>query len=98
MAYVSRGTIRNDYIETFLKIKKNRNDDDKMARMVDLIMDSMHYEVSDMFGLGIRDLIDAASDGSLQSKYDGRKSIYQENINDLKQIFASLDELHNADS
>jgi len=92
MAYVSRDTVREEYIETFLKYRQNR--DEKMQAMVDIIFDSMHYEVSDLFALGIRDLIDAASgDGSLQSKYDGRKTIYAENVQALKDLFELLDEL-----
>lgn len=91
MAYESSDTIRYEYIETFLKNKRNR--DDEMKEMVDIIIDSLHYDISDIFGLGMRKIIeDSTASGDLQRQYDKLKVIYVDKINDLTEKLKKLDE------
>lgn len=89
MAYASTDTVKNEYIETVLKNKRNRDDDTK--EMIDIIAKSLHYEISDIFDLGIRNIIvNASQNNTLQSQYDKFKTIYENNINDLKEKVSKI--------
>ena len=89
MAYASTDTVKHEYIETVLKNKRNRDDDTK--EMIDIISKSLHYEISDIYDLGIRNIIvNGAENNTLQSQYDKFKIIYQNNIESMKEKVSKI--------
>ena len=90
MAYVSTDTVRNSYIEVVLKNKRNRDGD--MQEMIDIIIGSLHYEVSDIFNIGIRDfIVSASTNNTLKSTYTKYNSVYKYKLDNLKEAVKNVD-------
>ncbi len=90
MASVSTDTVKDTYIEIVMKNKRNRDEDTK--EMVDLISNSLHYEISDFYGFGLVDLVNGAfKRGNLQSRFDGYRSTYESTIANFVDKISKLD-------
>ncbi len=90
MTAVSTDTVRDKYIETVMKAKRNRLDG--TDEMIDIITKSLHYEISDTFQLGGRDLIIAAGEkNSLARTYNKYSAPINTKINDLVEQINDLE-------
>jgi hypothetical protein len=90
MTAVSTDTVRDRYIETVMKAKRNRLDG--TDEMIDIITKSLHYEISDTFQLGGRDLIFAAGEkNSLARTYNKYSVPINTKIDDLVKLINDLE-------
>ena len=58
-----------------------------MQEMIDIIIGSLHYEVSDIFNIGIRDfIVSASTNNTLKSTYTKYNSVYKYKLDNLKKL------------
>lgn len=80
--YVSTDTVKYSYIEVVLKQKRKRDED--MKDMLEIILKSMNYQVSDIFQLGFDSFLTSASSAKrIQSSYDKFKLLYKAKLDAL---------------
>lgn len=82
MSWLSSKTAFPAYYETTIKTKRIR--DDKAPLIVDIIKNSISYEISDIFDLGITSVIwDGYSSGNISSTYAKREALIQTKLDKL---------------
>ncbi len=82
MSWKSHHTVLPAYYETTIKLKRQR--DDTAMEMLDLIKGSMYYEIADIFGLGVSDVIwNSYRTGDLASTYAKNEKSMQKKIDKL---------------
>ncbi len=91
MAYVSTDTVRAAYVETVLKNQRNRDEETK--EMIDVIVESIAYDMSDYYNLGIIDILySGLMEGNLVQKYDKFARVYSQKIDELVEILSNIEE------
>ncbi|MGI6743174.1 MAG: hypothetical protein ACOX4O_05860 [Eubacteriales bacterium] len=82
MSWKSHYTVLPAYYETTIKLKRQR--DDTAMEMLDIIKGSMYYEIADIFGLGMSDVIwNSYKSGDLASTYAKSEKSMQKKIDKL---------------
>jgi hypothetical protein len=82
MSWKSHHTVLPAYYETTIKLKRQR--DETAIKMLDIIKGSMYYEISDIFGLGVSDVLwNSYRTGDLASTYAKSEKSMQKKIDKL---------------
>ena len=82
MSWKSHHTVLPAYYETTIKLKRQR--DETAIEMLDIIKGSMYYEISDIFGLGVSDVLwNSYRTGDLASTYAKSEKSMQKKIDKL---------------
>ena len=89
-AWLSHQTLLPAYYETTVKGKRLR--DDKAIEMLDMIKDSLLYDISDIYDLGGSQILwDAYNSGNLASTYAKKESAFKKQIDKLIKDLSSLE-------
>jgi hypothetical protein len=82
MSWKSHYTVLPAYYETTIKLKRQR--DETAIKMLDIIKGSIYYEIADIFGLGMSEVIwNSYRTGDLASTYAKSEKSMQKKIDKL---------------
>ena len=86
-SYLSHDTVVDAFYEITLTYKRLNAPED--SDMLDLIRDSMRYEISTVWDMGITSIVAGTGQGSgLASAYQKRKSVIERKLNEVSQKYA----------
>lgn len=86
-SYLSHDTVVDAFYEITLKYKRLNAPED--SDMLDLIRDSMRYEISTVGDMGITSIVAGTGQGSgLASAYQKRKSVIERKLNEVSKKYA----------
>ena len=90
LAWLSSINVVPAYYEITIKTKRFRDDD--ASKMLDIVKDSLQYEVSDCFAIGIVDMLRAAFEsGNLASEYQKQQKALQSKLDKTYEMILELE-------
>lgn len=90
MSWLSSKTVFPAYYETTIKTKRVR--DEEAPLIIDIIKNSISYEISDIFDLGITAMLwDGYASGNMASTYAKREEAIQKKLDKLVESFTAIE-------